>query len=62
VGLLTTRVALGDIRDAGAFVNKAINRLGLQFGSDERDELEAESLVILYELHAGFLGGSFGTR
>lgn len=58
--MIHTQVALQDILDVDAFVNRAINRTGLVLGADERDELEAEGLRIMLELAAAWDGaGTF---
>lgn len=60
MGLLAGKVALRDVRDVDGFVNAALNRTGLILPADEREELEAEGIRILYEMEARWDGrGSF---
>lgn len=47
-------VALADIADVEGFVNATLNASGIDFQPDERDELVAEGLAILYQLHKRF--------
>lgn len=47
-------VALEDIADVEGFVNATLNASGIEFQPDERDELVAEGLAILYQLHQRF--------
>lgn len=60
MGLLAAKVALKDVQDVDAMVNAAIERTGLILSVDERDELEAEGIRMLYEMIAEWDGrGSF---
>lgn len=49
--MLTNAVPLGNIDDAEAFVRHCINKSRIVLTPDERDELVAEGLVLLCELH-----------
>lgn len=71
MGIITEAVPLHDVRDVDAFVNGAINATGLGLRADEREELEAASILILYELaeewdgrgrFVGYAGRYFGGR
>jgi hypothetical protein len=46
--------SLGDITDVEAFVNGTLNASGIEFQPHEREDLVAEGLAILYQLHAKF--------
>lgn len=52
MALLTQKVTVGNVQDAEAFVRHCIAKArGLVLTADQRDELIAEGLVILLELH-----------
>lgn len=51
MGLISQPVAIGDIANAEAFVQRAINKSGIDCSADEREVLLAEGLAILCELH-----------
>lgn len=50
MGLISVAVPLRDISDVDAFVVAAIHRSRLLLTIDERDELEAEGILILFEM------------
>lgn len=54
--MLATRVSLHDIEDVWAFVNERLNDefREIDMGEDERAELVAEGLAILYQLAGRF--------
>lgn len=52
--MLPTQVALHDIRDVEAFVKATIGRSRIRMSSDEREEMTAEGIAILYELAGAF--------
>lgn len=54
MGLIGEPIRIGDVANAEAFVQRELNKTGIQFGSDEREELLAEGLTILYELYEGY--------
>jgi DNA-directed RNA polymerase specialized sigma24 family protein len=54
MALLGAPVALHDIRDAEAFVQATLNASRRVYSPDEREELVAEGLRIMVELHARF--------
>jgi hypothetical protein len=49
--MLNSKVTIGNITDAEAFVRHCINKSRLPLTVDERDELVAEGLVLVCELH-----------
>lgn len=51
---LRAPVALEDIDDVEGFVNATLNASGIEFHADEREELVAEGILLLYVLHARF--------
>jgi hypothetical protein len=59
--MLATKIALHDVRDVDGFVNDAIRTAGkrasLILRVDEREELEAEGLRLIYELAVSWGGG-----
>jgi hypothetical protein len=48
--VLAAPVALHDVKDVEAFVRATIRRSGIQLGLEEREELVAEGICILFEL------------
>lgn len=52
--MLATTVAVHDIDDAEGFVAATIRRSGIQLSEDEREELLAEGIRILFELSQRF--------
>lgn len=52
--MLPTSVTLHDIRDVEGFVKSTLGRSRIRFDSDEREELVAEGIAILYELAASY--------
>ncbi len=54
MGLIAQPIALADIANCEAFVQAALKKSGIRFGDEERDELLAEGLTILLELHRGY--------
>lgn len=50
MGLIGKPVAIMDVENAEAFCQRAIDRSGIPYGPDEREELLAEGLTILCEL------------
>lgn len=70
--LLSSKVQIGNIKDAEAFVRHCMHKAGrIRITGDEREELVAEGLVLLVELHrrydpardkgaGGNTGGFFG--
>lgn len=50
MGLLGEPIAIGDIANAEAFVQRTIDRSGIEYSASEREELLAEGLTILCEL------------
>lgn len=52
--MLGTQVALHDVEDVEGFVAATIERSGIQLSADEREELLAEGIRILFELSERF--------
>lgn len=50
MGLLPAPIAILDIANAEAFVQRTIDRSGIEYSASEREELLAEGLTILCEL------------
>jgi hypothetical protein len=54
LGLIGQPIALHDVANAEAFVQRALSKCGIAFSYDEREVLLAEGLTILYELAAEY--------
>lgn len=52
--MLATKVSLHDIEDVWDFVHSTLHRQAIPCGHDEREELAAEGLTILYALAAKY--------
>lgn len=52
--MLAETISLGDVRDVAAFVQATLNRSRRVYPADERDDLFAEGVCIMLQLHARF--------